>query len=192
MAANRRKKPYFRKTKHVEIKRYITASGAQSVSDSGRFYTINNISAAATELGRIGKQCTPFKVHLRFTIHPADETQLVRLMLFRSKKEPLTSVGQCFEAGIANMDDLHDDRNISLLWDHTVSSIKSEVAAASFEVEHRVVDVWIKVKRLTQDFNSTGAVEPIRNCLQVLCISDSAAVSHPEVDLNACVYYYDS
>lgn len=174
-----------------ELKRYFSNNGTPTaVPDTGLFRIINNLATGAGSTDRIGKHITTQKLHLRGTLNVADDTNVVRIILFQSLQEPITVVSSLFDTGTTDWLSTINKELARVIWDHTYSMNKVQVAAATFAFKEVVIDKWFKVN-LKQTWNSASQVEPNRNGLQVLCISDSAAVSHPTIELYSELFFYD-
>lgn len=139
---------------------------------------------------RIGKKIRTTKLHIRATLNCADDTNVVRMILFQSMQAPITVVSSVFDTATTDWLSTLNRDNVRPVWDHTYSMNKVQVAAATFAFKEIVVDKWFKIPAY-QTFNSTSQVEPARNSFQLLAISDSAAVSHPTIEVYSELFFYD-
>lgn len=188
--------PYSKRRRFVskklkDVKFYGTGAAAQSVADTGSFLDVTKIPSGAADLQRVGNRIQPIYMRYRFNIGPSDNTNTVRVIFFRSKGGPRTSVAACFQGGAANVDDLLDYGKVQVLVDRTASISKHEVAAAAYDAAPIIIQGTFKVN-FGMEYESSATGDAQKNAIQCIVISDSSAPGHPTADWATQLIYRDA
>lgn len=157
----------------------------------------NNIAQGTGENQRIGDKITPKKLRLMYALEGADDYNLVRVLVVQWRQttasgaptlsEVLTDNNSVY-APLGFYDEDHIPSQCKVLYDklHMLNG------STSSPIQAKVVRKTIsKFKGKKIDFEA-GSTNVGNNHIYVLMISDSTAIAHPSVTLNARFEYTDS
>jgi len=214
MVEQKRKRTYRRKgkltkTQKVQVKRMVNALGEKKYKNVGiagasigyagdiASFSTFYIAAGTGDSDRIGDSIRPAALHIKGHVIGADTTNVVRIIVFQNRTTNLslgsTDVGKVLSSSYLSTnlapDSLyaHDYRkNFRILFDRRITTNQSGNDCVPFSAIIPAKKMYAKVQY------SGGSTTTLNGGMQLLIISDSAAVSHPAVYMVSRLEYYDN
>lgn len=180
--------------KNTELKFIDLSSAAQTVSDAGLITDLTQIGQGDHDDQRTGDKVTLKSLDLRMNFVAGDATNVMRLIIFRWKQysgSVAPTQAQLMEYGtavgiIAPLSTYHHDFRgaFQVLHDKTIYLN----AVSKPQVGHRV---FLDLKKLPKiNFVSTGTTG--QNKIYMYLVSDSAAATHPNINIIVRTNFVDS
>lgn len=173
-----------------DVKFYGNGAEAATVADTGTILSCTAVPSGATNSDRVGNRIQPLYLRYRLNCEAGDNFNVLRMVIFRSKGGPQTSVAGLFQGAVANVNDLMDYNKVQVLVDKTATLLKQEAAAGTFVSRPIVLQGIVKIPFMIE-YESASTAQAQRNAVQMLVISDSSAPAHPTADWATQLVYRD-
>lgn len=163
---------------NLETKRIVSNVSELDIDSTGTQVDILNISLGTQYYERIGQiiNCTGF--YGKFQMTGGDATNVIRAILYIPKDPSLTLTGLNTYAVI-------DPNVATILYDKVHTTTLNGPNTKIFEIKKKFFGKGLRV-----EWSATGSIH--KNRLRLAFVSDSGAVSHPELSYHWIAYYKDA